>query len=155
MESLAAEAQRYVSMSTARIIIAFMVAPVMTPVVLLGADHLHGAPFNLSEDFGLFVAVAGFAYAAAALFGIPAFFLFRAYRWTGVFLYVLVGALIGLLVSIILNHPVSFDIPSLEYRGWYAAAGALSALVFRVLSGVRFDPVQRSSPRRNITKPCS
>jgi tetrahydromethanopterin S-methyltransferase subunit C len=116
----------------------------MTPVVLIGADHLHGTPFSLSGDFGLFVVVAGFAYAARALFGIPAFFLFRAYRWTSVFVYVLVGALIGLLVSIIINHPVSFDVPSLEYRGWCAAAGALSALQFRVLSAVKFDHVSRA-----------
>ena len=131
-------------MNTARIIIAFLVAPLITPVVLLGAEHLHGTPFNLSGDFGLFVVVAGFAYAATALFGIPAFLLFRAYRWSSVFLYVLVGALIGLLVSIILNHPLSFDVRSLEYRGWHAAAGALSALVFRVLSAVKFDHVSRA-----------
>ena len=131
-------------MSTARIIIAFLVAPLMTPVVLLGADHLHGAPFNLSRDFGLFVVVAGFAYAATALFGVPAFFIFRANRWTNVLLYVLVGGLIGLLVSVILNYPVSFDGLSLEYRGWHAAAGALSALVFRVLSAVTFDHVSRA-----------
>ena len=131
-------------MNRARIIAAFLVAPLMTPLVLLGADQLHGAPFNLAEQLGAFVFVSGFAYGATVLFGIPAFFLFRAKRWTNFFLYVLVGGLIGLLVSLILNYPISFDVLGLEYRGWWALAGALSALVFRMLSGVNFDHVSRA-----------
>ena len=134
-------AQRYVSMSHARIITAFLVAPLMTPVVLLGADHLHGAPFNPAEEFGLFLFVAGFAYAATALFGVPAFFLFRAKGWTNVFAYMLVGSLIGLTVSFILSYRLSLYVQSLEYRGWHAMAGGLSALVFRILSGVKFNNV--------------
>jgi hypothetical protein len=140
----AAEAKRYVSMSTARTITAFLVAPLMTPIVLLGADQLHGAPFNLSEQVGAFVFVSGFAYAATALFGIPSFLLFRANRWNNVLLYILFGGIIGLLVSIILNYPVFFDGLSLEYPGLHAGAGALSALVFRVLSGANFDHVSRA-----------
>jgi hypothetical protein len=116
----------------------------MTPLVLLGADLLHGAPFNLAEQLGAFVFVGGFAYAATVLFGIPAFFLFRANRWTNIFLYVLAGGLIGLLVSVILNYRISFDVFALEYRGWWAIAGASSALVFRMLSGGKFDHVSRA-----------
>jgi len=116
----------------------------MTPVVLLGADQVHGAPFNLAEQLGAFLFVAGFAYAATVFFGIPAFLLFRAKYWTNVFLYVFVGGLIGLLVSVILNYQVSFDVLSLEQRAWHAVAGALSALVFRMLSGVKFDHVSRA-----------
>ena len=128
-------------MSSARIAGAFLVAPLMTPIVLLGADQLHGAPFNLTEQAGAFVFVSGFAYAATLLFGIPAFFLFRAKRWGSILLYVLVGGLIGLLVSVILNYRISVDALALEYRGWWAMAGALSALVFRILSGAKFAHV--------------
>ena len=128
-------------MSVARTIVAFLIAPLMTPLVLLGADQLRGGPFNLSEQLGGFVIVSGFAYAATGVFGVPAFFLLRAKRWTNVFLYVIVGGLLGFLVSVILNYPISVEMLGLKYRGLWALAGALSALVFRVLSGVKSDHV--------------
>ena len=132
-------------MSVARTIVAFLIAPLMTPLVLLGTDQSRGGvPFNLWEQLGFFVFVSGFAYAATVLFGVPAFFLFRAKGWTNVFLYVLVGGLIGLLVSVILNYPIFFDTQSLKYRACWALAGTLSALVFRVLSGVKVDRVSNA-----------
>jgi len=134
-------------MNVARTIVAFLIAPLMTPLVLLGAAQLRGAPFNLSEQLGLFVFVGGFAYAATVLFGVPAFFLFRFKRWTNVILYGLGGGLIGFLVSVILGYPISFDM-SLKYRGLWALAGALSASVFRMLSGVKFDHVSSAPTHR-------
>ena len=125
-------------MSRGTLILAFIVAPLATPLVLLGADGLHGMPF---WDLGAFVFVAAFAYSATILFGVPSFFLFRAKHWNDVFLYALFGGLIGLLVSVILDHRVPFSVMNLEYRGWHALAGVLSALVFRMLSGVRPDHV--------------
>jgi hypothetical protein len=95
--------------------------------------------FNLGELPFYFLIVGGFAYGATALFGILAFLLFRAKRWTNVLLYMLVGGFIGLLVSVIMNSPVYFSGLSFEYRGWHGVAGALSALVFRMLSGLKFD----------------
>ena len=134
-------------MSRARIITAFLVAPLTTPVVLLGADHLKGTPFNLETDLGLFVFVAGFAYMATALFGIPAFFIFRIKHWTNILLYVLVGGLVGLIVSVILD--ASFDVVNVRFRLLYVVAGGSSALVFRMLSG-EFDPVV-SAPSHSET----
>jgi hypothetical protein len=131
-------------MSRVRIILAFLVAPLMTPLVLLGADQLHGAQFNLPEQFGAFIFVGGFAYAATLLFGLPVFFLFRTKSWTNVFLYVLVAGLIGLLVSLILNYPISSDVVNWEYRGWHATAGGLSGLVFRMFSKAKFDHLSRA-----------
>jgi hypothetical protein len=125
----AAEQRRYVSMSRARIIV---------------ADQSHGAQFNPAEQLGAFIFIGGFAYGATLLFGVPAFFLFRARRWSNIFLYVFVGGLIGLLVSVILNYPTASAELGLEYRGWWAAAGALSALVFRMLSGATFGHVSRA-----------
>jgi hypothetical protein len=116
----------------------------MTPLVLLVADQLHGAQFNLAEQLSAFIFIGGFAYGATLLFGVPAFFLFRARCWSNVFLYVFVGGLIGLLVSVILNYPISSAELGLEYRGWCAAGGALSALVFRMLSGTMFGHVSRA-----------
>jgi hypothetical protein len=130
-------------MNPARVIIAFGVAPLMTPIVLLGVARGDGPPFSLKRDLALFVFVAGFAYVATALFGVPAFFLFRTKRWTNVFLYVFVGGLIGLAVSVVINQRVSFSFWDQEFRLRCMLAAALSALVFRMLSGVNFN--QKSS----------
>jgi hypothetical protein len=130
-------------MSHARVIAAFLIAPLMTPLVFLAADLSHGMLLNLAELPAYFFVVGGFAYGATALFGIPAFLLFRAKRWNNVLLYGLVGSLIGLLVSVIMNYPVYFSGLSFEYRGWHGVAGALSALMFRMLSGLRFDRASR------------
>ena len=130
-------------MRIARIIAAFLIAPLMTPLVFLGVDHLQGQPFNLAELMGIFVIIGGFSYAATVTFGVPAFFLFHAKRWNNIFLYMLAGCLIGTLVSVILSHEVSLDLQEMKFRGWCALSGALSAVVFRVLSGLKFDYVSR------------
>jgi hypothetical protein len=64
--------------------------------------HFPGSRLKLTipaEQLGAFFFVGGFAYVATVLFGIPAFFLFRAKRWPNVVLYLLVGDLIGTDVS--------------------------------------------------------
>lgn len=77
-------------MNPSRVIVAFLIAPHMTPLVLLWADRLGGERFSLGA-FSIFAFVAGFAYAATAIFGVLAFFLFRAKRWSNIFLYVAAG----------------------------------------------------------------
>jgi hypothetical protein len=59
-------------MGAARTIVAFLIAPLMTPLVLLGAEQLRGAAFNLSEQLGAFVFLSGFAYVATVVFGVSA-----------------------------------------------------------------------------------
>jgi hypothetical protein len=134
-------------MTWRRTIAAFLVAPLMTPFVILLSDQSHGAPFNLAEQFIAFLFIAAFAYAATVLFGIPAFFLFRAKRWTNVFLYMLTGGVIGLLFSVLLNYRISFNVLALEYRAWWAIAGSFSALVFRIVLGAKFDHVSIAPAR--------
>jgi hypothetical protein len=129
-------------MSVARTIVAFLIAPLMTPLVLLGADQLRGAAFNLSEQLGAFVFLSGFAYAATVVFGVPAYFLYRALNWSQVALFILGGAVIGFIVSLFIleSIPFAYFIQSLEGRSWFVFAGALSALTFRmILFGLRFN----------------
>jgi hypothetical protein len=112
----------------------------MTPVVLLGAEHLKGKPFNLETDLGLFVFLAIFAYMATALFGVPAFYLFRIRRWTNILVYVLAGLLVGLIVSVMLNAWLSsFDSLDLGLHLSRMVAGGSSALMFRMVSGGKFE----------------
>jgi hypothetical protein len=133
-------------MRVARIIAAFLIAPLITPLVLLGVAQLKTQEFDLVGLQGIFMFFAMFAYAATILFGIPAFFLFRAQRWNNMLLYVLAGGLIGLLVSLILNPRLSVDVPVLESRGLCVLGGASSALGFRLLSGVKFNHRSRNRP---------
>jgi hypothetical protein len=111
---------RYVSMILRRVIVAFLVAPLMTPLVLTVSNYVRG--------YGtLFLGYGIFAYFAATIFGVPAFLIYRALKWTNIFLFALGGALIGIIVSL----PIYW-----EERGeyvWCALAGAVSALVFRII----------------------
>jgi hypothetical protein len=133
-------------MRTARIIAGFLIAPLITPLVLLGVAQLKTEELDLVGLQGIFIFVAMFAYAATILFGLPVFFLFRAQRWNNMLLYILAGGLIGLLVSIILNPRLSIDVAVLESRGLCALGGASSALGFRLLSGVKFNHRSGDSP---------
>ncbi len=133
-------------MRAARIIAAFLIAPLITPLVLLGVAQLKTEEFDLVGLQGIFIFIAMFAYAATMLFGVPVFFLFRAQRWNNVPLYILAGGLIGLLVSLILNPGLSVDVAVLESRGLCALGGASSALGFRLLSGVKFNHRSRNRP---------
>jgi hypothetical protein len=117
----AGEQQRYVSMINRRTITAFLVAPLITPLVLTVFDYTEGyAPS--------FVAYALFAYLAVIILGLPAFLVYRALRWTNPFLFVFGGALIGYVVSLFI-----FEGYRVKEHLWCALAAALSALVFRII----------------------
>jgi hypothetical protein len=108
-----------------------MVAPLVTPVViLLGASRAARIPPQNVP--ALFLLVTEFAYLAAFMFGIPAFFAYRKLRWSHPLLYLLGGGVIGFLVSVILDWAFSSSTVGLKYR---VLAGALSALVFRLIAG--------------------
>jgi hypothetical protein len=106
----------------------------MTPLVLTIFDYAKGYAFSL-------IAYGVFAYLAAIIFGVPAFFIYRALKWTNIFLFVLGGALIGLIFSL----PV-FDEYAVDGRVWGAVAGALSALMFRIIVyGLNFKGTKRTN----------
>ena len=119
-----------------RIILAFLVAPLMTPVVFIVVDSVRGLSHMPERILGYFLLYGPFAYLATAIFGIPAYFLFRALRWNNALLFVLGGAVIGLIVSfLLLNwHPAAgFFWFWFAEKLWCTLAGALSALVFRMI----------------------
>ena len=114
-------------MKLGKLILAFLIAPLVTPLVIMSTSLLLEPPFPLEEVGSWFIAVAVFAYLATAVFGIPAFLIYRWLKWTHPLLYVLGGGVIGAAVSIILNRSAVSII--------FVVAGALSGLVFRVLIG--------------------
>jgi len=115
-------------MNRGRIIIAFLVAPLVTPVVLELFARLEG-----SSTFPFITGVV--AYLATIVFGVPAFFIYRALKWTNVFLFVLGGAIIGFVVTLFVfeSYTVEYFLQFLQVRVWCVLAGALSALMFRLI----------------------
>jgi hypothetical protein len=78
-------------MNHMRVILAFLIAPLMTPVSFMTFDLVRGRLLSLSETSSYFVTFGPYAYVATAVFGIPTFFLFRTVRWTNAILFVTAG----------------------------------------------------------------
>ncbi|MBA2706095.1 MAG: hypothetical protein H0U60_19855 [Blastocatellia bacterium] len=132
---------------------AFLVSPLVTPVVFIAEAALaRGVP--LSEQVpGYFLLYGSFAYLATAALGIPAYFLFRALKWSNILLFVLGGAAIGFIFSFFIfeGYPANIFWIRLGDRLWCVLAGALSALAFRMfLFGLNFNHEQRV-PMENET----
>ena len=120
--------------STKRTILAFLIAPLMTPL-FFGAYHLLYALFGPEYPIGfgfhpwIYAFIGVYAYLVTVVFGVPAFFIFRASGWTNVFSFVGVGAFIGFVVSLM----TVYNGASLMESVFFTLAGALSAFVFRVI----------------------
>jgi hypothetical protein len=113
-----------------RIVLAFLFAPLVTPIVIMiGARN---TTRSFRDLMAIFLLVAGSAYIAAFLFGIPALVLYRKLRWNHPLLYLIGGALIGSIVSLILDWPALSSASYFKYR---VIAGALSAFLFRLILG--------------------
>jgi len=116
----------------------------MTPVVFITEAALSR---GLSEQIpNYFLLYGSFAYIATVALGIPAHFLFRALRWSNVFLFVLGGAVIAFIFSFFVfeGYPADIFWLRLGDRLWCVLAGALSALVFRmIVSNLRFNNGRR------------
>src|SRR3982750_2324390 len=109
-----------------RIILAFLIAPLMTPVVFIVAALVQGN-FHMPEQILSYSQLYGlFAYLATAIFGIPAFFIYRALKWSNVFLFIMGGAVIGFIVSLFIleSYPLEYFLQQLEGHLLCTLAGA-------------------------------
>jgi hypothetical protein len=125
----------YEDINGKKIFLAFLTAPLMTPFMFMVVGFMDGN-LSLPSDIPRYLVPYGvFAYLATILFGVPAFFLFRALRWSHTLLFVLGGAVIGFIVSFFILESYSAEVfwNTLGGRLWCALAGALSALVFRLI----------------------
>ncbi len=126
-------------MGNRRIVVAFLVAPLVTPLVL--------EFFARRDGTSMPFAVVVVAYLATVIFGIPAFLMYRALKWTNVALFILGGALIGFIVTLFVfeSYTVEYFLQFLDVRVWCVVAGGLSALVFRIiLFGLSFNASPQS-----------
>jgi hypothetical protein len=122
-------------MDKRRVILAFVVAPLVVPFVFSAPVliHFHGWDFLaglvMMSIYGLPV-----AYIFELFIGVPAWILFRIFRLKSIVAFALGGAVIGLLVDVILK------VPSRTLGDWNLGDGlsvlaALgSALVFRAIA---------------------
>jgi hypothetical protein len=119
----------------ARVTTAFLLSPLATPLVFMLDSTLRG---RLSfEEIPLYFVLHGFfAYLAVLLFGLPAFFIYHALRWTSSLIFLLCGGLVGFVISLLFIPTIDHASPfifTLNDRMWFVFAGALSALLFRLL----------------------
>lgn len=115
-----------------RLIVGFVLAPLITPVVILGFASLRAGRIDL-QSFPLFVLLATFAYGAAIFFGAPALLLYWKLGLRNPFWFVIGGALIGVMVTLLLSIWLGWG--SLKFSGVYVLAASLSAAIFRLLIG--------------------
>jgi len=118
-----------------RIILAFIVAPIVVPLVFSAPVliHFHVLDF-LAGLIMLSIYALPVAYVFELLIGVPAWILFRIFRLKSLVAFAVGGAAIGLLVDVIMK------IPSRSLCDWslgdtlYVLAALGSALVFRAIA---------------------
>jgi hypothetical protein len=136
-------------MSRQRIIAAFILAPLMTPLTFVVTVFFRSSPVASPSGIPvIFLLYAPFAYLAAAIFGIPLFFLFRLLGLKSVAAYLVGGTTIGLVTALVVTKLlVSWSVASGDFV-WCGIGGAGSALVF--WSIVRCAPTNATPPRVTI-----
>lgn len=121
--------------STRRVVLGFLLAPLVTPLTFLEARWgTVPAP--------LLIWVGYFAYGAAVIFGGPAFLLCRMLRLKNPLWFLTGGGLIGWIVFLLLGAVL----PGLmRYPVGFVIAASLSALTFRLIAGSEpFERLQKN-----------
>jgi hypothetical protein len=118
-------------MSIKRILLAFVLAPLATPLVFVVAWIVFGTlPFDELQP--LIILISMFAYPAALLFGVPVVLVTRRLRYSSKVVFIATGAAVGLLLAAITD---------LGFR-WFEGfpfyllcfiAGSLSGLAFAII----------------------
>ena len=64
-----------------RIVAAFLIAPLATPLTFIVMGFIRTGGFNADEVRIVVIIIGMYAYLAVIVLGIPAFFIFRAMHW--------------------------------------------------------------------------
>ena len=117
---------------TLRVFVGFLIAPTAAIIVfMLGGESEIPLPQDWPEYF---VGYGFFVYAATALFGGPAYLLFKARGWSSLTSYAVAGAAIGLLVFVVLEVFVYYWRADIGLSGTCMLAGTLATTVFWLIS---------------------
>ena len=127
-------------MMTRRLLLAFLVAPLLTPLVfIVTVFSRNGAAASLKGIAFIFVLYSPFAYLAETLFGVPVFLLYRFFNWKSFVAYGISGAMIGLIAMLVVSRIfIVWSVASGDFL-WCVVAGVVSALAFRLVSGDQSD----------------
>lgn len=115
-----------------RIILGFLIAPLVTPLVFLMWAVLRTGTFD-PQSWPAFYLIGAFAYIAAVWLGVPAFLLYSKLKLHNVFWFLIGGALIGLVVVVLLRMWLGSGTVKSEVV--ILVAASLSATVFRLIIG--------------------
>jgi hypothetical protein len=113
-------------MSYIRLYLAYLVSPLVLPLAIIVYGMLYN-PFHKDMIIGI-ITLTPLYYFAALVFGVPMFFLYRALRWENVFVYILGGAIIGSVSTLLF-------LGLLDYWGQSNAKPELGALVMMSFIG--------------------
>ncbi|MDH3214849.1 MAG: hypothetical protein OEN01_00995 [Candidatus Krumholzibacteria bacterium] len=122
-------------MPTARIILGFLLAPLMTPLTFTLAGPFAFGESPLSWDdwlLGPLLLTGPFAYVIALVLGVPAYFVLRSRGWLTLRLVSLLGATAGVLAGLLIAGDTFVPLITV-----CALAGGLSAVVFWMIAGRR------------------
>jgi|SRR6266850_4271315 len=145
-------------MSRVRTTLAFLVVPVISPLMGLVAYGFHTSAFpSLGVVRRLFLFFGLLAYILTTIFGLPVFFLMRATFLGGKLVALVWGGLIGFVTSIILFALAPGFFISNQIEGWitYTLTGALSGLLFWIIADGGKAIQKPAGSGRNLTRPCS
>src|SRR5690349_19726975 len=106
-----------------RTLLAFLIAPVMTPLVFGVREVSSGT--TIMRELPYFVILLPYSYSAEILFGIPAFIVFRRWRIRSYLAYGLTGALIGEVVYVLslINGVEAYRLLTPFSRDWWLSGG--------------------------------
>jgi hypothetical protein len=127
-------------MMTRRLLIAFLVAPLFTPLVFTVTVFSRNARAASWKPVAvIFLLYTPFAYLAEALFGIPVLLIYRFLNWRSFFAYGSGGAMIGLIAMLVVSKLlIVWSVAPGDFV-WCIVAGVISALAFRFLLGDQSD----------------
>ena len=123
-------------MTKRRIITAFLVAPLTTPLVFFLLFQASNPLRDVADHFFLVTCVyLPFAYAAEFSLGILTWMIFLHYRISSLLAFAVGGAIIGLIVALILRSMTRINDPFMHsYAPLCIVAASASAVVFRSIA---------------------
>ena len=113
--------------------VAFLLAPLATPVVFLVSEAISGRLPNWSGWWAYLILFAGFTYPSVIVFGIPAYFLFRRWNLTSIAAYAVAGGVIGMLSAVAWTLLFRMGIAPAFFASCLVS-GVLSVLIFRKMA---------------------
>jgi hypothetical protein len=123
----------YVLVSTIRTLVAFVMAPLMTPLVFMAFAALADRPPGVNELWVYLAYFGVWTYPSVVIFGIPAFFLYRRYGLRSIISYAIGGAGIGFATALVWLSVLNANLngPFYLFVAECIVAGAASAVLFR------------------------